>query len=268
MPNAICDVPGARLHWKSRGSGPVLFVLQGGDGDADASVLLADRLASSFTVLTYDRRGLSRSEIDGPVSLDLPTHTNDAAAVLEAATGEPAFVFGTSIGALMGLDLVARFSSRVRKLVAHEPPSTELLTREQFADTERARDEIEALYKAKGVLPAMRKFFAGTGIDFMDREPDVGFPPANPSRMANLKFFLEHDVPAARRFRLDVEALRPVREKIVIGAGVSSKGLWIHGCAEALAVRLGLPLEHFPGGHGGYAAHPRGFAEKLTLLCR
>jgi pimeloyl-ACP methyl ester carboxylesterase len=264
MPNAICDVPGARLHWKSRGSGPVLFVLQGGDGDADASVLLADRLASAFTVLTYDRRGLSRSEIDGPVSLELSTHTNDAAAVLEAATAEPAFVFGTSIGALMGLDLVARFPSRVRKLIAHEPPSTELLNPEQFADTERTRDEIDALYKAKGVLPAMRRFFAGTGIDFMDREPDVGFPPANPSRMANLKFFLEHDVPAARR----LQALRPVREKLVIGAGSSSKGLWIHGCAGALAARLGLPLEDFPGGHGGYAAHPRGFAEKLTQLCR
>ena len=263
---ASLAVPGARLHWQSVGAGPVLLVLQGGDGDADASVLLARALEDAFTVVTYDRRGLSRSAIDGAPVIDVPTHALDALAVLDAATAEPAFVFGTSIGALIGLELVARSPARVRKVVAHEPPSTELLSAQQFADTERARDEIEALYRAKGVLPAMRKFFAGTGIDFMDREPEVGFPPANPARMANLKFFLEHDAPAARKYRVDVERLRAVREQIVVAAGVRSQGLWIHGCAAALAERLGVPLVDFPGGHGGYAAHPRGFAEKLRAL--
>ena len=264
---ASLTVPGARLHWQSRGSGPVLLVLQGGDGDADASALLADRL-NGFTLVTYDRRGLSRSASDGAPAVDVPTHTTDALAVLDAATAEPSFVFGTSIGAMIGLDLVARFPQRVRRLVAHEPPSTELLAPGDYADTERIRDEIDELYRTKGVLPAMRKFFAGTGIDFMDREPEVGFPATNPARLQNLKFFLEHDVPAARRFRLDVPRLQQVREKIVVGAGVSSRGLWIHRCAEVLAQQLGLELHDFPGGHGGYAAHPRGFAEALTRLCR
>lgn len=258
-------VPGARLHWQTRGSGPHLLVLQGGDGDADASALLAERL-TGFTLVTYDRRGLSRSGLDGPAQIDVPTHTTDALAVLDAVTPEPAFVFGTSLGAMMGLDLIARFPARVRRLVAHEPPSTELLTPEQWQDTERARDEIDTVYRAKGVLPAMRKFFAGTGIDFMDREPEVGFPMPNPSRLKNLKFFLEHDVPAARRYRLDLERLQAVKDKIMVGAGVRSRGLWIHRCAEVLAQRLGVPLHDFPGGHGGYAAHPRGFAETLSRL--
>ena len=258
-------VPGATLHWQRRGEGPALLVLQGGDGDADASALLAERL-SGFTVVTYDRRGLSRSELEAPGAVELPTHTSDALAVLDAATAAPAFVFGTSIGATIGLDLAARFPGRVRRLVAHEPPATELLAPADRAATDAARDEIDALYREKGVLPAMRRFFAGTGIDFMDREPDVGLPPANGARLKNLKFFLENDAQAVRRFALDVPALRAVADRLVVAAGVSSRGLWIRRCAEVLAEQLGLPLADFPGGHGGYAAHPRGFAERLTAL--
>jgi len=253
------------VHWQSRGSGPVLLIVQGGDGDADTSAALAQAL-DGFTVVTYDRRGLSRSAglAAGPV--ELPRHTDDALEVLDAATHEPAFVFGTSIGACIGLDLVARHPERVRHLVAHEPPLTGLLPAAEREAVDRARDEIDALYRAKGVLPAMRKFFAGTGIDFMDREPDVGFPPANPSRMKNLEFFLENDAGAARRFHADVAALKRVRDRIVIGAGARSRGLWIHACAEAAARAIGVPLVEFPGGHGGYVAHPRGFAAMLRQL--
>ncbi|MBL8954878.1 MAG: alpha/beta fold hydrolase, partial [Myxococcaceae bacterium] len=167
------DVEGATLHWQSTGSGPVLLVLQGGDGDADASTRLAE-LLTDFTVVTYDRRGLSRSVIHGARRCELATHTADALAVLSAATNEPAYLFGTSIGASIGLDLVSRHPTRVKRLVAHEAPQTELLDAAAREGVDRARDEIDALYANKGVLPAMRKFFAGTGIDFMDREPDVG----------------------------------------------------------------------------------------------
>jgi pimeloyl-ACP methyl ester carboxylesterase len=40
---------------------------------------------------------------------------------------EPAFVFGSSIGALIGLDLIARNPEQVRILIAHDPPAWELL---------------------------------------------------------------------------------------------------------------------------------------------
>jgi pimeloyl-ACP methyl ester carboxylesterase len=49
------------LTYKVRGTGPVLLIIQGGAGDADGSDRLADRLIDAYTVVTYDRRGLSRS---------------------------------------------------------------------------------------------------------------------------------------------------------------------------------------------------------------
>ena len=50
---------GAAIHYKVSGRGPVLLVLPGGDGDADASDRLAADL-TGFTVVTYDRRGTLR----------------------------------------------------------------------------------------------------------------------------------------------------------------------------------------------------------------
>ena len=132
---------GAAIHYKVSGRGPVLLVLPDGDGDADAS----DRLAAEvtgFTVVTYDRRGTLRSPIGGspiggspiggspideprageaPEPVTLATHADDAARVLIAVTTHAARAVGSGVGAVIGLELVARHPHRVSMLVAFEP---------------------------------------------------------------------------------------------------------------------------------------------------
>src|SRR5262249_25314094 len=126
--DASLRVDGAILFYRVRGTGPWLLILPGGDGDADTADALCNELIDRYTVITYDRRGMSRSKIEVPgESLTLATHSDDAHRLLAALTDESAFVFGSSIGALIGLDLVARHPDQVRVLVAHEPPAFELL---------------------------------------------------------------------------------------------------------------------------------------------
>ena len=95
------------LYYTIRGSGPMLLILQGGAGNADGSEYLANQLAGDFTVVTYDRRGLSRSTPIQAERYDIAAHGDDAARLITALTDEPAFVFGSSIGALIGLELAA-----------------------------------------------------------------------------------------------------------------------------------------------------------------
>ena len=59
-------VPGANLHYEVRGSGPVLLLIHPGGGDGHAFDAIADYLAHRYTVVAYDRRGLSRSRLDDP----------------------------------------------------------------------------------------------------------------------------------------------------------------------------------------------------------
>lgn len=114
---------GAAIHYKVTGSGPTLLVLPDGDGDADASDRLAAGL-TGFTVVTYDRRGTPRSPIEDPrETVTLATHADDAARVLIAVTTHAARAFGSGLGAVIGLELVARHPHRVSTLVAFEPPA-------------------------------------------------------------------------------------------------------------------------------------------------
>ena len=59
------EVPGARLHYEVRGTGPLL-VLVGAPMDARSFGPLADLLADDHTVLTTDPRGINRSPVDDP----------------------------------------------------------------------------------------------------------------------------------------------------------------------------------------------------------
>ena len=125
---ADLPVPGATLHYKVRGNEPLLLLLQGGDGDADAADAIAGHLAGDYTVLSYDRRGLSRSPVsDLAAPVGMAVHSEDASRLLAALGSEPALVFGVSLGAMLGLDLISRHPEQVRLLVAHEPPATGLL---------------------------------------------------------------------------------------------------------------------------------------------
>ena len=61
-------------------------------------------LASHYTVVTYDRRGLSRSKLADTAATPkgLEPHVDDARPLLAALAAEPAFVLGFSLGALWG----------------------------------------------------------------------------------------------------------------------------------------------------------------------
>jgi pimeloyl-ACP methyl ester carboxylesterase len=259
-------VAGATIYYTVRGRGPLLLILQGGAGDAEGSNGIAPYLVDSYTVVSYDRRGLSRSPLDDPTAApSIGTHAADVHHLLAPLTDEPAYVVGCSFGALVGLELVARHPEQVRTLVAHEAPTTQLLPEPLRTQAVRDQERVEEGYRREGIA-AMREFLAITGVDFADREPDIALPPRTEGYAANIAFFLTHDAPAARFHRLDLDALQRAAGRIVPAAGSTDRDFWIHRCARALAERLGRPLEEFPGGHNGYALHPRAFAARLRAV--
>ena len=263
---AELPVPGATLHYKMRGEGPLLLLVQGGDGDADGMDALADQLIDSYTVLSYDRRGLSRSPVsDRSAPVSMSTHSEDAARLLAAVTDEPALVFGASLGAVLGLDLISRHPGQVGLLVAHEPPLPGLLPEPERGQGIRDQEEVEELYRRRGIAAAMQKFVALAGLSFDDREPDVSVPQPRPERMANLELFLSRDAPAVHRYQLDRSALQEVAARIVPAAGGNTEA-FPGRCAQGLASELGRPLAEFPGGHSGFMMRPRAFGARLRAV--
>ena len=261
-------VPGASLYYRMRGSGPLLLFLPGGAGDADASEGVASCLVDRFTVVTYDRRGLSRSRLDEGATAPsrLRTHSDDAYRLLAALTAEPALVVGHSMGAVIGLDLVARRPERVLVLVAHEPPAPQLLPDAERNSAEQARLEVEEIYRREGAFAAEREVGAMIRADALNREAGVLPPAPTAQTEANLDFFLKYDAPASRRYQLDIEALEAASTVLVFGGGRDSLGVWTRRSAEVLAKHLQAEFQEFPGDHNGYTLHPRAFAGKLREI--
>ncbi|RCG30425.1 alpha/beta hydrolase [Sphaerisporangium album] len=269
MRSDVLAVPGARIYYEVQGSGPLLLVLQGGEGDAERTKGLVGRLVGEHTVVTYDRRGLSRSSPDDPdAPLTVETHADDVHRLLAALTSEPALLLGSSYGGLVGLVLAARHPGQVRTLVAHEPPALSLLPEAARAGADATFGELEKTYREEGWAAAFKMLAEVTGAGFADREPDVELPaPLSKQRIANMHFFFTHDIPAARHCELDVPAIAALKgtaTRVVPAAGgTTAPGFFDHLCATELARLLGTEVATFPGGHNGLTSHPRAFAARL-----
>jgi pimeloyl-ACP methyl ester carboxylesterase len=140
------QVEGGALFCVVAGSGDPLVLVHGGLADHGSWHLVAPRLAESFRVLAYDRRGHSRSRLagDGPRS----QHEDDLAAVIEVFDLGPAHVAGTSYGASIALGLASRRPELVRSLVVHEPPLFGNGVGRGKAELQPAVRDIEALLEA------------------------------------------------------------------------------------------------------------------------
>jgi pimeloyl-ACP methyl ester carboxylesterase len=259
-------VPGATLFFETRGSGPILLLICGGNTDADIFTHLADQLARDYTVVTYDPRGNSRSPLDGPpYDQRIEEHSDDARRLLEAVAAGPALIFGSSSGAIVGLDLVSRHPELVTRLVAHEPPLVEVLP--DAAEWRAFFDAVYATYRREGGGPAMQKFAAGVGLANGGPPPGVALPPEVAAMiermMANLDLFLAHEVRQFTRYVPDLPALDASRERIVLADGQDSREHLPYRPAAWLAERFGTRVVDFPGDHAGYATRPIEFAAKL-----
>jgi pimeloyl-ACP methyl ester carboxylesterase len=262
------EVIGATLFYKVSGSGPVLLILQGGGGDREGSEALAKHLADAYTVLTFDRRGLSRSILKEPSApLSIEVHSEDAHRLLAALTPDPSFILGVSIGALIALDLIARHPDQVRALVAYEPGIADLLPGDERARAVQTHMEIDQVYRRMGLPAAMKKMAVLSGVNLEDREPDIDLSPPDSQRATlhgrNMNFFLANDAPAAHKYKLDLIALKRVSKKILPAAGRNSGESMPHHSVIALAEQLGSKVTYFPGGHTSYVLRPREFAATL-----
>lgn len=263
-------LPGVRLYYEIRGSGPVLLLIAGGGTDAGVFEGVAHFLADDYTVVTYDPRGNSRSPLDGPPEdQQIEVHSDDAARLLKTVTDGPAAVFGTSSGAIVGLDLIARHPTLVSKLVAHEPPLLELLP--DVAKWRAFHDDVYETYRREGAETAMHKWVVGVGLDAAMSPPGVELPPnvvAAMQRMAaNTELFLAHELLPFTRYVPDLSALEAQKDRIVLAGGHDSRnklaGQLAYRPAALLAERLGIQMVDFPGDHGGYGVQPAAFAAKL-----
>lgn len=270
MKSNVLRVPGARLSYEVRGRGPLLLLIHGGGGSARSFDGIANRLADRYTIVAYDRRGLSNSILDDPEEEQLiEMHSDDAHRLLKTllTDAESASVFGSSTGALIGLDLVARYPEQISTLIAHEP-ATHLLP-----DTDPLQElaSIREVYHREGMTSVFKVLATQNLFHLDDQEPDTEMPEQTlESRERNLKnlvFEFEHEFPMLDRYQLDFPALKraSTHTRIVL-AGGSGREDSAYRSATSVANQLATTFVEFPGRHLGYVTHPKAFAQQVYAL--
>ncbi|GHA97640.1 alpha/beta fold hydrolase [Streptomyces termitum] len=271
MTTGLLPVDGATLYFERRGSGPLLLVSQSGEGDARRTADLVDALAGDFTVLTYDRRGLSRSTLDDPGRpVTVADHTDDAHRLLAHTADGPALMLGCSFGAVIGLHLAARHGARLDTLIAHEPVAPWLLETDAEADAHRRElAGIQDLFATGGLPAALPAIVASLGIDpaAADTEPDLTPHPMDARRRRNFARFISDEFTALRADPGCRDRLSGTPTRILPATGRTTPvTVFDHRAAHGLSALVGHPVVTFPGGHNGNTTHPRAWATRLRTL--
>ena len=110
---------GTRIAFETAGMGPAVLIVLGALNSRKSGLKLAKLLASTFTAVTYDRRG--RGDSQDAASYAPQREVEDIAAVIEAVGG-PVYLYGHSSGAALALAAALQLREQVTKLAIYEVP--------------------------------------------------------------------------------------------------------------------------------------------------
>jgi pimeloyl-ACP methyl ester carboxylesterase len=128
--------------------------------DRDGDRPLAKQLASCFTVLNYDRRGRGKSTNTERYTVE--REIEDLVTLANTSTG-PVYLFGSSSGAVLALDVANRLGRKVTKVFLYEPPFIVDNSRPPLSGS--LLNEINAALAANDRAKAITLFFnKGMGI--------------------------------------------------------------------------------------------------------
>lgn len=256
------ETDGDALFYEVRGDGPPLLMIHGGVVDASVFASAAQLLADQFTVITYDRRGYSRSSRREPRNFEICQQSRDALAILHAEGHAAARVFGNSGGAVIGLELARRHPDAVTLLVAHEPPVMRVLPNADEVLTAFARVHLTTW--EEGPEAGMQHFAALTLIPHTEDDRAATDPEDFARIRGNIEFFLKQEMLPFSAYAPDITTLRANGARIVLAVGELSQDKSYGQTVPILAEQLGSPLALFPGHHNSYL----GMAEAWTAVLR
>src|SRR5690606_16053147 len=240
---------------------------------------------------TYDRRGNSRSPFTRPgASITPAPQADDAVAILDHHGLDRAYVFGSSGGAIIALELVIRHPGRLLGAVVHEAPLVRLLPADSAGRREIDRigrlgrdGHLMRAYAAFGAMtlpdppwlfrsPAGQAVIAaGTrlmlAVDGLARKIIRREPDAMTRRLRNAELLLRRELPAfCFDYQPDLTALAATTAPWCLATGRDSAGKPYHTAVRLLSERLGVPCLEFPGGHVPYMQHPEESTATLTAV--
>ena len=260
------DVKQARLYYETKGEGPAIVLIPGANGNAPIFAPIREFLCKNFKVITYDRRGFTRSKLseDYQFTDKLADDANDVAALIDSLSDDgTAFVMGSSSGAIVALKTLLLHADKIKMLIPHEPPAIELFANDK-EKWEKVFKDVLVTYRTEGIKAAMQQFADGNvppkdaqAMQHKDLAPDS-------QTTKDTRYWFEHELPIYPYTKWTVNDFAPCRNKLLPANGTESAGYFPTFANLNLHRELGVDILSVPGGHLGYLFEAEEFARILT----
>ncbi|MEE1085676.1 MAG: alpha/beta hydrolase [Schaedlerella sp.] len=256
------ELDDARIFCRVKGQGTPVLLIHGAVCDSDFFEDTADILSKNHMVITYDRRGYSRStgEINGDF---LIIEAADAADILHTLVPDsPAIVIGCSAGALIAMELANLCPDLVSLLILHEPPLTAFLPEdsEVFAISSKVKEYIaQEKYIRAGhqfllLLENSAPYAKPKSEETLQREEK------------NLVFFIKNEFAHIFAKRMPPEIPPMIPSAICIGDAHPHH--FMHRIAHNFSEQCNVPLLYFPGMHNFAYELPLEFAVQIEGIIK
>lgn len=269
------------LFCRREGSGPTLLLIHGVACDSEFFRQASAILAEHFTVISYDRRGYSRSiPAEGETDFSVWAHADDAAEIIRAELkrvkeekkcpgetdyqsrekkheGGRAFVAGCSAGGAVTAALATKYPELVCQVFLHEPlmrGSGELAV-EQDAFWEKLRKSA----KKHRIITCMMHFINAMGG--MNRDKESQSMEQQSRNLKNLELFLEKEMDSFSSLKLDDFS---ISVPVTVACGSDDKTGMFHRAACQAAGAKNWNYMIVPGYHNFASDEPEAFARCIT----
>lgn len=267
--SGMIDIGTTKLYHEARGSGSAILLITGGSGDADEWAQVAAALAEEFTVVTYDRRGFSRSpRPEGWTATSVAEQADDAAGLLRALDLAPAVVVGHSSGGSIACSLVERHPEVVRHAVIYEPPLFAVVPHgEEILGGYRAA--IEQAMAEGGPRRAMEAFLRHTvGNEMIEKWFELVDPEERECVLDNGSVLFPMELAWVASTAPDRDHMRTSGVALTVVVGEENRDTWFGAAATWLTEGTGADRVELRGGHVGFITHPTEFVELVSSIAR
>ena len=238
------------IYYEVSGEGEALILIHGVVTDSSLFEQTAQILSAHFKVVTFDRRGNSRSRMKGADPDHAPFSIAEQAEdiydlMLELGINE-AYLAGASAGGVIGEHFFEKHPEMVKHLIMYEAGMLGHMMKEDAAFREWS-DRTKALVDAGKINSALLRFSQHIG-PADDRSP-ARSPEVSERELGNVMYAFNSEIPALHSYFPDFGFLKANADKITVAAGEKSGDTAYVREAKRLADDIGKKLLYYPGGH-------------------
>lgn len=266
---------GFQLFYKKEGAGPLLLMIHGVACDSDYFDQAVVFLKEQFTVVTYDRRGYSRSvctcrERDTVSDYSIKAQVEDAAVLIRMQNQGPAFAVGCSAGGVVALELAQTFPELISGLLLQEPPIVgNRQIREQMNHWIQQLQDAIAKKRINQAVISLKNVLGGTDRKVMSKGLE-----AQRQDLENFMVFLTCEMEEFLTYHVQHQEVHgrtdkeKDREKLsllyTVTVGACSEGGLFAKAADSVAQQMGWELIRNPGYHNFPADMPLEFSKLVS----